>query len=408
MKQLSTVIMIFLISCTAFAHSGGVGNGGDALVCGDSVALLDSYEATKLGLTIDLVNDKIEKQTHRSMVSMAISRLSKKDIYTAKKLYEYALEIVTDLEQFKMFPNPQNKYKGNVLYLSADIVGEISDSKHRTLPAGCELRQLVSQKSYLRARENRYEMNKTLWDQLSVQDQAMTILHEAWYRIMIEDGAVDSVGTRYMNALIASKEFETENFSDYIKALQSTEKKHYIIKNNSTLVFDKLFKVNLKYSKLTFNEKSVCTRNLNVSANIKKVAFITNMHLGLAKMSFKDVCFNNSTIESLVLPRKLSGKKINFVMENYLIRTNGVVGERGVIKFNSNGTFKTLENLEVESLYKMSYVCGKRRRYRYRTFEKKYGCKGPYLHDKSRKKYPGKVIFDVNEVPIGFDFPEKP
>lgn len=407
MKNLKLVPLFFVISMSLFARSGGVGNGGDIVICEDSYTLLDSYEASKLGLTLNLNNSNLETQSLRSMVSLAVNNLSAKDKYTAKKLFEYAMEMVNDFEQFKMFPNPSNRYKGKVVYLSPDIVGEISDSNHRTLPESCEVRQLVSQIQPTRSLENRYEINKTLWDKLSLQDQAMTILHEAWYRIMIEDGATDSVGARYMNALIASEEFKSYEFSDYIKDLQSTEKENYIIENKSTLVFDSLFKLDLKNSNLSFESNKVCTDSLNVRANIKRLAWFTEWHLGVAKIKFENVCFNNSTIESLTLPQKFSGKRINFVMENYLVRTSGSNGNSGVIQFHKNGTLKEIKNLAIETLYKMYYTCG-RGRNKIKTFIKKDGCKGPYLHHDSEVKNPGQVNFDYNEVPLGFEFPIEP
>jgi len=403
MKILS---LILLLSSLLHARSGGVGNGGDVVLCDGSITLLDSYEAGKLGLTLDLNNINIEKQTLRSMVSQAVNRLSKKDKYTAKKLYEYSMEMVGDFEQFAMFPNGTETYKGEVVYLSPDIVGEISDSNHRTLPENCIVRQIVSQLPVVRNLENRYEINKKLWDRLSLQDQAMTILHEAWYRIMIEDGATNSVGARYMNALSASVEFNDYSFSDYIKDLQSTEKKHYIIENNSTLIFDRTFKLSLDGINLEYKENAVCTDKLNVKANIKRLALFTNWHTGVANIKFENVCFNNSTIDSLTLPAKFSNKRINFVMENYLLRTHGSNGNLGVIKFNTNGTLKTIANLKTESLYKMFYTCG-RGRNKIKSFIKREGCKGPYLLHDHEVKNPGIVIFDQREEPIGFDFPSE-
>jgi hypothetical protein len=396
------------LSAISFAKSGGLGNGGDAVVCPDYVTFLDSYEALKMGVTIDLNNAQISSQTHRSMVSVATNRLAAKDKYMANKLYEYSMEMVNDLEQFAMFPNSTGRYKGKVMYLGPDAVGEISDSEHRTLPLGCELRQLVSQLKPVRRLDNRYEVNKKLWDKLSVVDQSMTILHEAWYRIMIEDGADDSKGARYMNALTASKAIERSSFSDYIQDLKTTKKKNYIIENNSTLVFDKIFKIEL--SKIELNDTQldidkVCTKSLTVNANIKKLTRFSTIHSGITKVGFKNVCFNNSYIESLTLPPKFSGKRINFVMENYLIRSNGKNAENGIIRFNENGTFKTLENLDLEVIYKLFYVCKKGRK-KFYTFEKQDGCKGPYLHDDSRVRSPGVVEFDNLETPIGFKFPD--
>lgn len=399
-------LLLSLITLSAFADSGGVGNGGDAVICPDSTTLLDSYEARKLGFKIDLHNPKIKIQTRRSMVMVAVDRLFKKDKYTSKKLYEYSMELVADLEEYEAFHKGEDTFKGKVLYLSPDVVGEIDDSEHRTLPGNCEVRQLVSQINPTRRYENRYEMNKILWDKLSLVDQAMTILHEAWYRIMLEDGARDSRGARYMNALVASTRFEKDSFAHYLDDLRTTEKRFYIVENHSTLIFDKVFRVDLKKLNLSMEGTRVCTDSLQVRANIKKVAFITNMHLGLAGIRFTNVCFRNSVLESLTLPRSFSNKRINFVMENYLVRTDGLNGPAGVLKFNANGTFQRIENLEIEALYKMFYSC-RRNGKKYQTFIKGRGCSGPYLHYDSEVKNPRNVIFDSREIPIGFNFPNK-
>ena len=144
---------------------------------------------------------------------------------------------------------------------------------------------------------------------------------------------------------------------------------------------------------------------LTVNANIKKLTRFSALQFGITKVGFKNVCFNNSYIESLMLPPKFSGKRINFVMENYLIRSNGKSAKNGIIKFNENGTFKTLLNLDLEALYKLFYICGKGRN-KFYTFNKQKGCKGPHLHDSSKVKTPGKVECDTEEKPIGFKFPE--
>src|SRR5690606_34576620 len=124
--------------------SSGAGNGGDALICksspdyGNKVLLLDSHEARKRKLTLNLGTGT----THREMINTAIARMMEKDISTAEKLYNYAMEMVTDLEKMALYPQARTE----VLYIGNDVVGEINDSLHVTLPINCELRQLVSQK----------------------------------------------------------------------------------------------------------------------------------------------------------------------------------------------------------------------------------------------------------------------
>ncbi len=399
--KLSLSAILLLISVHSFA-STGAGNGGDAVVCNDgSVTLLDSYEATKLGFTIDL--DQVAKaKSLRAYVGVAVKRLSSRDKYLAKKLYNYSMEMVNDFEAYKIFGIPGQSYKGEVIYISPDIVGEISDSEHRTLPVACELRQLVSQLKPVRLRDNWYEFNSTLWNQLSLLDQAMTILHEAWYRIMIEDGATKSVGTRYMNALVASSQFSSYSFSDYLKELKTTEKKHYIIENNSSLLFDRTLKLDLKSSRFAFNGEEVCTDGITIRANIKRLAFIGAWHRGLATVNFTDVCFTNSALRTITMPLKISTKRINFVMESFLLRSRGLKDAAAVMSFNENGTLKQIKGLELEALYKMFYTCINNRGEEFRSQIQQNNCKGPYLDHKSKIKSPQNVIFDAHEKPIGF------
>jgi hypothetical protein len=399
--KLSLSAILVLISVQSFA-STGAGNGGDAVVCDDgTITLLDSYEATKLGFNIDI--DKVAKaKSLRAYVGVAVKRLASRDKYLAKKLYNYSMEMVNDFEAYKIFSDNTGNYKGEAIYISPDIVGEISDSEHRTLPVGCEARQLVSQLKPERLRDNRYEFNSTLWNQLSLLDQSMTILHEAWYRVMIEDGAKKSVGTRYMNALIASSDFSSYTFSDYIKELKKTEKKNYIIENNSSLIFDRTLKLDLKTSNFVFNGEEVCIDGITIRANIKKLAFIGAWHRGLATVDFTDVCFTNSALRTITMPTKISNKRINFVMVRFLLRSRGLEEEAAVLTFNTNGTLKQIKGLEFEALYKMFYVCVDSSGSEFRSDIRQNNCKGPYLNHKSKVKQPKSVVFDSNEKPIGF------
>jgi hypothetical protein len=399
------ILILSLLSCalTTFG-STQVGNGGDAVVCADgTVTLLDSYEAVKLGFNIDI--DKVAKdQSLRAMVDVAVERLASRDKYMAITLRQYAYEMVNDFENFALFHSTEQRYRGNVLYIGRDRVGEINDSDERTLPEGCELRQLVSQVKPVRLRDNRYEFNLTFWEKLSPLDKSMTILHEAWYRIMIEDGAKKSVGTRYMNALIASKEFESYTFSDYIKELKTTEKKYYIVQNKSSLLFSKLLKLELKKltdENTTFNGENVCTDSLRVKANIKKLRFISSFHRGLANVRFTNVCFNGSSIVELTMPNKIASSRINFVMESFLVRTNKLLDENAVLTFNTNGTLHKIEGLQFEALYKMFYKCeSKDGEFESDTREAK--CKGPFLDHKTKVKKPKSIEFDSDEKPIGY------
>ena len=125
-----TFLGIILLTQNTFANmrmSGGVGNGGDVLICPDrveKVILLDSYEAQKMGLTLDLQDKKLQTQTWRSMINVAVNRLRKKDNYTASLLYTYAMEMVEDFDNYESYPG-RNVYLGNDVNTAIDELSRI-------------------------------------------------------------------------------------------------------------------------------------------------------------------------------------------------------------------------------------------------------------------------------------------
>ena len=131
----------------------------------------------------------------------------------------------------------------------------------------------------------------------------------------------------------------------------------------------------------------MCTSSLKVAAKIKKLSFIGTIHFGTAKTNFENVCFNNSVIIKLTMPKKLARKRINFVLGKYLMRTNGLTGKVATVHFNTNGTFKALRNLKVEMLYEMFYKANGR---------------GPFLNYDTKVKSPKEVIFGLDEKPIKY------
>jgi hypothetical protein len=292
------------------------------------------------------------------------------------------------------------KFKGKNIYISSDTVGEINDSKHRTLPAGCVVKQLVSQIKKRRARENRYEFNSVLWNKLSVEDQAMTILHEAWYRILLEGGAKDSEGARYMNALLASVQYSQMNFVEYFEELQTTKMKYYIVYKGSSLFFDETFTIDLKEHELVIDKENnqVCAPNMKVKANIKKVAPVTVFHMGLVKFKFKKICFRNSHFSMAVMPNKLKQKRINFVMESFLIRTNAATD--GVLSFHDNGALKGLHGFSFQAAYRLFYNCNGKQ-----VYKKEGKCKGPYRDTDTKLKTikDKELLFDEKEKPLLFN-----
>ena len=333
---------LLILPLTSFA-SGGMGNGGDAIVCPDRVILLDSYEAEKMRLTIDLTKGN-PNPTLRSMVNVSVSRLSRVDKVTSSLLYDYAMEMVNDFEKFEMHPGS----RGRSVYLGYDVIAEINDSFHVSTPEGCEEhpRQLVSQKVPRFNFEFRYQFNKSLWERMELQEQAMTVLHEAWYRIMLENGAVESRSARYMNALTASQEFELLTFSDYMKELVNTELKYFIIQNKSESFKASEIKINLKDHKLNYYSDMVCAPNFKLNMSFKETFTVFNQSQSYLKNTkFKEVCFKGSTVSELRLYTKLPSKGITLRLPFHQLQFKEFMKMPQLKFFVEDQIFKIIRNV---------------------------------------------------------------
>lgn len=375
-------------------RSGGAGNGGDAIVCMDrevKVMLLDSYEAGKMRLKLDLTNPNIEVQTWRSMVSVAVSRLEKYDPMTASKLYDYSMEMVNDFEKFQMFPGSRGKH----VYLGHDVIAEINDSEHVSTPEGCEEHpiQMVSQRVPKFKNEFRYEFNKTLWDQLTLQDQAMTILHEAWYRIMLENGATNSRATRYMNGLIGSSDFENYTFGEYIQDLKETELRQFTVFNKSQSIKDKEIKINLKSNSLKAYSDSVCVDNIKMNMSIKEsFKLFRRRQKYVSNMPIDKLCFTNEGVSEIHLNEKYIKEKYTLRLEFFQLVLGEKTANESVIRYKS-GKLHSFEGIKFSKLFQMFYRCNGAE-----SYTQNVGCEeGPFNNRDTIITNPQNVTFDENE-----------
>lgn len=385
-----------MLSTTSFAESGGAGNGGDGVICGENITLLDSYEAQKLRLTIDLENKALETQTWRSMVNVAVTRLRAKDEHTASVLYDYAMEIVNDLEKFQQYPDARGKH----VYLGYDIIAEISDSLHVSIPEGCELRQLVSQRVPRFRLDYRYEISKSLWEKMSLQEQSLTVLHEAWYRIMLENGAEDSIATRYINGLVASREFEELTFAEYLEEIKATELKEYIVLNKSLAVKDKTVAVNLKSHELTFSDEEVCLPNFKMNLNIKEsYSLLNRAQRYLLGTTYKNVCFKNSQLTRIELSVETANSGITLRLPFQQLVFDKAISSHPTIHFHDNGTLKEITGVRFSELIEMYYLC-----HGEQSFTQRIGCEsGPFNFHETKVSHPENILFSpIDEKAIGF------
>jgi hypothetical protein len=185
----------FLISLAlpTFAANDKGGNGGDAVVCPGKVILLDFHEMKRRNFILDLPGKTLGEK-----VESSLNRLSRLDPFSAGILRRFAKELVTGIEVSGLgLPAP-------TLYFTDDELTDIPDSLEVSLPKDCVKEQLVIQQEPKFPEDPRYTISKKLWDQLDLDQRALTVLHESWYRLFILQGETNSVATRYMNGLFAS------------------------------------------------------------------------------------------------------------------------------------------------------------------------------------------------------------
>jgi hypothetical protein len=398
MNRFTLIFLVLLMGskiASAF-DSSGVGNGGDAVVCPNKTILLDSYEATMNGLTIDLG----QEQNLSSMVKVVVSRVKKHDKETASILYNYAMEMVTDFEYYKIDP----QYTGHYLYLGYDRLTPIEDSDHISLPAGCEIQQIVNQKLPRFSLVKRYHFDKGLWEKMNISEQALTILHEAWYRIMLENGAKNSVAARYMNGLTASSEFEGRTFVEYFEDLKNTEVKFYKVNNISSSIRQKQIILNLKEHTFITENDYVCAPRLKMDMSFKKTLGAFDWEQRYIDVTSEKFCFKNSLPVMISFKTSLFDINISLRLDHYFAYLDNITGKNPRMLFHPNGMLKSLEDIRVNNIARMYYVCNG-----IKVFGKKDGCqKGPFIHRDSIINLPGPLFFDENEVPIGLEFPSKP
>ncbi len=390
------VFLLGLLPLIAIARSGGAGNGGDAIVCADKVILLDSYEAQKMRLHIDLNPDNIQNPTWRSMVNVAVARLERFDQVLAGTLYDYSMEMVNDFEKFEKFPEA----RGKAVYLGYDVLTPINDSLHVSMPEGegCEEkpRQLVSQKVPRFSRELRYEFSKSLWEEMDLQEQTLTILHEAWYRIMLENEAEDSRAARYMNGLVASIDFDYFTFEDYIQEISATELASYTVPNVSEILFDEKIVFNLKEHKIFFTDGNLCAKGFVLSPRIKETFTLLNQtQRYVSNTAIPLICVKNSKLVSLELPKKMISSKYTLRFSFFQLEFSKEYASP-LVHFHKNGKVKEITGVEFNWYMPMFYTCNGKR-----SYDQKFNCEaGPFIdHDKKVKDL-STLKFNEKEMPI--------
>jgi|GEM_PF-6328427 hypothetical protein len=190
MKKFILSVGLLVTASVSLAGPRVIGNGGDAVVCIDSsgnkkVEILDYYEARVMrNINIDLGSPSVEIE---DKIALALTRLNRVAPWRAQKYRQSVIDF------FK---------RSMIVHDSA--LQDIPDSQHVVIPQNCSVQQLVVQRQNAPADEPKFIVNGDIWDLMDNTQRAGIILHEVIYQDLLEDGAENSIGTRYFNSKISS------------------------------------------------------------------------------------------------------------------------------------------------------------------------------------------------------------
>jgi hypothetical protein len=159
------ILLLMLVPWIAFAGEGGTvtGNGGDVVVCGDKVQMLDVYEAEQLrGNKLDLGGPKLSRT---QKIELAVRRIHKVDPSRARTLL-----------------NASGRFLKEVKFVADVSLRDIDDSNDAFVPKGCKREQIAIQNIRVLDDDPFYIIDKNLWDKLDEDNKVVLILHEMIFR----------------------------------------------------------------------------------------------------------------------------------------------------------------------------------------------------------------------------------
>lgn len=330
-------LLMLNISMNAAAGDRG-GNGGDGILCGDQVVMLDYIEMEKRNFQLELPGNTIRKK-----VGTVIERVIKVDPYRATELSKYSAELLSDIEK-----RESNDRDLKFIDFTSDVLSDVPDSLEISLPRGCTKHQLVTQQNPVFPEDKRYTIAEDLFDKMDIDQKALMVLHESWYRIFLNEGAKDSRFARYINGVFASKKHQM-NVLEYFELLNRSEKiggVDYKFNYNLNGQIVELHTVYFRTDEVSIHERR---RILNYDELMKKLVyskFDENGNITLGVSSKKPMKVSVGTGLVNIEPTRLT-----------LNRNNEIVSTRGYLTIDSDVSL-TIQNvrLELDDFYAYAVV----------------------------------------------------
>jgi hypothetical protein len=180
------VLLLFVGYAPGVARAGDVvRNGGDVVICGESVRLLDYYEAEAEGEALDLPSDNDPLEVARAVL--------------------YALRSV-DFDRAERYLGWIEGFAGEraeVRFVEESLPDIYDAGRIVQVPEGCTIRQVALQMEPSNGDVIRYLIDRRLWERLSIDDRAGLVLHEIVLREARLASSPDTRTTRALNVLLA-------------------------------------------------------------------------------------------------------------------------------------------------------------------------------------------------------------
>lgn len=198
-----TLIHLLFYSVLSLAGGDWVGNGGNVISCGNSLRLLDYFEAD---------------EQRRIPLELGPNHMS-----FQQKVY-YVLHRLEDVNptRAKMYKKWFRTFDEETQWFFVGKFLPIRDSGVVIIPEECEIKQVAMQRpnALIMPGDQRYVIDLRLFEKLSEDDKAGLVLHELIYREAIELGIASSPGVRYFNQVISSylmRTFDSRMMLDLVR-----------------------------------------------------------------------------------------------------------------------------------------------------------------------------------------------
>lgn len=206
------LLLLLVVSSHSFAGERS-GNGGDVITCPDSIELLDSFEARANRLHLNL-----KQKTMDGVLEEVFPRIENLDSFTAQIIRQHIFQLINDVASYDATGVSNQP---TTLFTEHELIN-IDDSAHFQLPIGCQIEQLIIHNPVSYSLEKPFIINARLWNRLSPEQKALTLLHEGWYIFLRAYGYDNSRLARYLNGVFASSshsEYSEHMFNQDLRSI---------------------------------------------------------------------------------------------------------------------------------------------------------------------------------------------